>query len=250
LQPSPPAIVSPAPSPPAAAPWIAAPRPWSSAKWLAQHDEFVAQSRRGPYDVVFLGDSIAAFFATRGAAVWERDIAPLGTVADFGIEGDRTQFVLWRVQHGELDATNARVVVLMAGTNNLASATPESVARGIAADVAAVRAALPNAVVILNAIWPRGAKDAPARAAAATANAQIASLADGITVRWVDTGNAFLLPDGTIDRTLMPDALHPNEAGYDVWSAALRPALAAALAAPDQRASGRERRGSGRSIQR
>lgn len=250
MQPTPPAIVSPAPSPPAAAPWIAAPRPWGSAKWLAQHDDFVAQSRRGPYDVIFLGDSLAAFFATRGAVIWNRDIASLGTVADFGIEGDRTQFVLWRVQHGELDATSARVVVLMVGTNNLATATPESVARGIAADVDAVRAALPHAVVILNAIWPRGAKDAPARAAAAAVNARIMNLADGTAVRFVDAGAAFLLPDGTIDPTLMPDALHPNEGGYDVWSAALRGTLAAALAAPDQRASGRERRSSGRSIQR
>lgn len=227
----PPAVVSPAPSPPAAAPWIAAPRPWSQAAWLARHDAFVAQAQRGPYDVVFLGDSITAYFATRGATVWERDIAPLGAVADFGIDGDRTQFVLWRVLHGELDRTNARVVVLMIGSNNLASATPDGVARGIGATVDAVRAALPHAIVILNAILPRGAKDAPARAAAADVNARIARLADGTAVRWVDAGNAFLTADGTIDPALMPDALHPSAAGYDVWSAALHPALAAALAA-------------------
>jgi lysophospholipase L1-like esterase len=231
MQPSPPAVVSPAPSPPAAAPWIAAPRPWSQATWLAEHDDFVAQAQHGPYDVVFLGDSITAFFATRGATAWERDITPLGAVADFGIEGDRTQFVLWRVLHGELEPTNARVVVLMVGTNNLATATPENVARGVGAIVDAVHAALPHAIVILNAILPRGAKDAPARAATAEVNARIATLADGTSVRWVDATSAFLTADGTIGPALMPDALHPSAAGYDAWSAALRPALAAALAA-------------------
>ncbi|HEY4439978.1 MAG TPA: GDSL-type esterase/lipase family protein, partial [Candidatus Elarobacter sp.] len=197
MQPAPPAVVSPAPSPPAFAPWIAAARPWGNAAWLAQHDDFIAQSQRGPYDVVFIGDSLAAFFPTRGAPVWQNEIVPFGTVADFGIEGDRTQFVLWRIEHGELDATKARAVVLMIGTNNLASASPESVAHGIAADVAAIRAALPNATIVLDALWPRGAKDVPARAAAADVNLRIAALADGTSVRLVDCGANFLLSDGT-----------------------------------------------------
>ena len=141
VPPAPPAISTPSPSPapaasaaPLAGPWIAAPRPWNKAAWLAQHDGYVARARQGGIDVLFLGDSITEYFTTRGKDVWDRAIAPLGSVADFGISGDRTQFVLWRAQNGELDGTNARVVVLMIGTNNLASATPESIARGVACD--------------------------------------------------------------------------------------------------------------------
>ncbi len=146
------------PSPPAG-PWIAAARPWSEPKWLAQHDAFVARARQGGIDVLFLGDSITENFATRGAEVWDREIAPLGNVVDFGIGGDRTQFVLWRAQHGELAGSGARVVVLMIGTNNLSTATPANVARGVAAIVGTIRATLPDAVVVLNAVLPRGDRD-------------------------------------------------------------------------------------------
>jgi len=228
----PPAIVSPAPSPSAvlrAGAWIAAPRPWSTAKWLAEHNAFVARARQGGVDVLFLGDSISASFATRGKDVWEREIAPLGSVADFGISGDRTQFVLWRAQHGELDGTGARVVVLLIGTNNLASATPENIARGVAGIVDTVRAKLPNAVVVLNALLPRGAPGDPVRAKLADVNARIMMLADGAHVRWLDASAGFVDADGAIPATLMPDKLHPSAAGYGVWATALRPVLLDAL---------------------
>jgi beta-glucosidase len=233
---SPPAIVAPAQSPrpapsatPLGGPWIAAPRPWSKAKWLAQHDAFVARALQGGIDVLFLGDSIVENFAKRGKDVWYREIAPLGTVADFGISGDRTQFVLWRARNGELDGTNARVVVLMIGTNNLASATPENVARGVAAIVDTVRAKLPDAIVVLNALLPRGAPNDPVRAKLADVNARLALLADGTQVRWLDASAGFVTADGTIPAALMPDKLHPSAAGYDVWATALRPVLLDAL---------------------
>lgn len=179
--------------------------------------------------MLFLGDSITEFFPTRGKDAWDRQIAPLGTVVDFGISGDRTQFVLWRARNGELDGTNAQVVVVMAGTNNLASATAARVAGGVAAIVGTVRAKLPNAIVIVNALLPRGTPDDPLRAKLADVNARIAQLADGTHVRWLDAGAGFVAPDGTISDALMPDKLHPSSAGYDVWATALRPVLLDAL---------------------
>jgi lysophospholipase L1-like esterase len=205
-------------------------RPYGTAAWLARHDEFVARAQQGGLDVVFLGDSITDFFATRGAEAWNRDIAPLGAVADFGISGDRTQWLLWRVQHGELDGTGARVVVLMIGTNNLGAATPQNVARGVAAVVAAVQAKLPGATIVLNALLPRGTPDDPLRAKLADVNARLQPLADGTRVRWLDAGAGFLASDGTIPTELMPDGLHPAAPGYEVWATALRPVLQDALA--------------------
>jgi lysophospholipase L1-like esterase len=238
VPPTPPAIVSPAPtsapsplpsSTPLAGPWIAAPRPWSTEKWLAQHDAFVARAKQGNVDVLFIGDSLAEFFATRGKDVWDREITPLGNVVDFGIAGDRTQFVLWRVQNGELDGTNARVVVLMVGTNNLATATPENVARGVAAIVDVVRAKLPNATIVMNALFPRGDPDDPLRAKIADVNTRLAVLAGGAQVRWVNAGPGFITEAGTISPALMPDKLHPSPAGYEIWATALRPVLLDAL---------------------
>jgi len=213
--------VSPAP----AGPWIAVARPWGAATWLAQHDAFVTRARQGGIDVLFLGDSITENFATRGADVWNREIAPLGNVVDFGIGGDRTQFVLWRAQHGELAGSGARVVVLMVGTNNLATATPQNVVRGVSAIVDTVRAELPNAIVIVNALLPRGAAGDPARAKIAEVNARLAGLADGARVRYVDSGPGFVDAEGEVRPELMPDDLHPSAAGYEVWAAALRPVL-------------------------
>jgi beta-glucosidase len=206
-----------------------APRPWAKAAWLAQHDAFVARARRGNVDVLFLGDSITEFFVTRAPGVWNREIAPLGNAVDFGISGDRTQFVLWRVRNGELDGTNARVVVLMIGTNNLATAGPEDVARGVAAIVDTVRMKLPRAIVVLNALLPRGLPDDPLRAKTADVNTRIAALADGKNVRWLDASAGFLQAGGTIAPELMPDLLHPSPAGYEVWATALRPVLVDAL---------------------
>ena len=225
IPPSPPPLTAPNPGGPA----VAAPRPWAQADWRAQHDAFAARAAQGGIDVLFLGDSIAAFFTTRAGDVWNREIAPLGTVANFGIEGDRTQFVLWRVEHGELDGSQARVVVIMIGTNNLAAAQPAEIARGIAAIVAQVRARVPDAIVLLNAILPRGAPGDPLRAAAADVNARIATLADGEGVRFIDAGPRFVDAGGRIAPELMPDGLHLSPAGYEVWATVLRPAIADAL---------------------
>jgi len=223
--PPPPGLIAPSPYP-LHGTCIPEPRPGlTAAEWRARHDGFVARARNGGIDVLFIGDSITDFFPTRGKDVWQREIAPLGSVADFGIAGDRTQWLLWRVQNGELDGSGARVVVLMIGTNNLGSATPANVARGIASIVATVRAKLPGAIVILNAILPRGAPDDPLRARTAATNALIAPLADGVQVRWLDAGPGFLNADGTIPPALMPDGLHPSNDGYEIWATALRPVL-------------------------
>jgi lysophospholipase L1-like esterase len=197
---------------------------------MAQHDGYVTRAQQGGIDVLFLGDSITHLFPLRAPDVWDARIAPLGTVANFGIDGDRTQFVLWRAQNGELDGTGARVVVLMIGTNNLAAATPEAIARGIGAIVGVVRAKLPNAIVVLNAILPRGAAGDPARAQIAAVNGRIATLADGDRVRWVDAGPGFVDTSGALLPGLLPDGLHPSAAGYEVWATALRPVLLDALA--------------------
>lgn len=228
LPPKPPAIVAPVPAPRAGA-WIPTPRPWGAQEWILRHDAFVARAKQGGIDVLFLGDSITDFFTTRGVDAWQHQVETLGTAVDFGISGDRTQWLLWRVDHGELQGCGAKVVVLMIGTNNLGATTPENVARGIAGVLAAVRKRLPHAIVILNALLPRGTPDDPLRLKLAAVNGLIRPLADGEHVWWLDAGSGFLAPDGSIPTSLMPDGLHPSERGYEIWAAALRPVLDEAL---------------------
>lgn len=216
----------------------------SSAKWLTLHDGFVQIARHGGVDVLFLGDSITngwRYDATagipRGKAIWDRDFAPLHA-ANFGISGDRTQHVLWRIDHGELDGISPQVVVLLIGTNNTGTEldgktirnTPPEVIAGVTAVVQDIRAHLPRTKILLMAIFPRGKKDDPRRGQIAQINAAIAKLDDGVHVHFLDIGPKLLEPDGTLSTDIMPDLLHPDTRGYQIWADAIKGPLAALLA--------------------
>jgi lysophospholipase L1-like esterase len=118
--------------------------------------------------------------------------------------------------------------MLMNGTNNLGSNSNEEIVAGITKIVNLLHEKLPQTKVLLLGIFPRGAKaDDPARARIKAINQQIAKLDDGgKTVKYLDIGDKFLEPDGTLAREIMPDALHPNETGYQVWAAATAHTLA------------------------
>src|SRR5271169_5853760 len=85
--------------------------------WLARHEGFVAEAKKGGVDILFMGDSITDNWRSKGKNVWDKVYAPRHA-ANFGIGGDRTQHVLWRIENGELDGINPKVTVLMIGTNN------------------------------------------------------------------------------------------------------------------------------------
>ena len=214
---------------------IPAPRT-SPTNWLARHEGFVEIARQGGVDVLFLGDSITDFWRTRGSNVWNKYYAPRHA-ANFGISGDRTQHLLWRMGHGELDGVKPKVVVLMIGTNNtgkernsnvIRNAVPETIA-GVQAVVADIRTRLPESKILLLGIFPRGTLDDPQRAQVALVNSVIAKLDDGRMVKYLDIGPQFLAADGALTTDIMPDQLHPSEKGYQIWAAAMEPALAEML---------------------
>ena len=189
------------------------------AKWVQRHEGFVSLAKRGGIDLLFLGDSITDGWRGGGKAVWAKYWAPL-KAANFGISGDRTQHVLWRMQNGELEGIKPKLVVLMIGTNNTGkrNTTPEII-EGVTAVVKGLRAKLPASKVLLLAIFPRGEKaDQPIRAQLKEINAALAKLDDGRAVKFLDLGPKFLQADGTLSRDIMPDLLHPNEKGYQIWA--------------------------------
>ena len=200
--------------------------------WVARHEGFVQEAKKGGIDILFLGDSITDFWRNRGSNVWTKYYAPRHA-ANFGISGDRTQHVLWRMDHGELDGIKPKVVVLMIGTNNTGkekdtgknrNSVPETIA-GVQAVVRELRAKLPDSKILLLAIFPRGTLDDPQRAQVAVVNTVIAKLDDGKMVRYLDIDPKFLEADGTLPKDIMPDLLHPNERGYQIWADAMEPAL-------------------------
>ncbi|HTY88114.1 MAG TPA: platelet-activating factor acetylhydrolase IB subunit [Candidatus Acidoferrum sp.] len=212
---------------------IPAPR---DAGWVRRHEGFVQQARQGGIDLLFLGDSITDFWRSKGSNVWNRYYAPRHA-ANFGISGDRTQHVLWRVEHGELDGIKPKVVVLMIGTNNTGKENDRKTPRntvpqtieGVQAVVRELREKLPDSKILLLAIFPRGTLEDPQRAQVALINTVIAKLDDGKRVRYLDIGPNFLERDGALPASIMPDQLHPNERGYQIWAETMEPTLAGLL---------------------
>lgn len=201
--------------------------------WEKRHQEFLAEAKKGGINVLFLGDSITDFWRNRGSNVWNHYYAPLHA-ANFGISGDRTQHVLWRIDKGELDGIKPKVVVLMIGTNNtgkerdkktVRNTVPETI-EGVQAVVAEIRKRLPESKILLLGVFPRGATiDDPQRAEVALVNTVIAKLNDGKTIQYLDIGSCFLDDKGNLPRDIMPDSLHPNERGYQIWADAMNPTL-------------------------
>lgn len=202
-------------------------------RWMQRHEAFVAEAKQGGIQVLFLGDSITDFWRDTnpqrgGKAVWDREYAPLHA-ANFGISGDRTQNVLWRLEHGEADGYQPKVVVLMIGTNNTGlerDGTPRNttaeVVEGVTAVVHELRGKFPDAKILFLAIFPRGERDSPQRVQVAEVNQALAKLNDGQHVYFLDIGRRFLDAEGDIPRDIMPDLLHPSLKGYEIWADAIR----------------------------
>jgi len=197
--------------------------------WMKLHEAYLDRARQGNIDLLFLGDSITYGWGTserkgNGQAAWQRFYAPRNA-ANFGIGGDRTQHVLWRIENGEVDGIKPRVAVLMIGTNNAGANTADEIADGIKAIVRRLQEKLPETKVLLLGVFPRGPKPNPGRDKLNEVNEKIASLGDGKRVVYLDFGKQFLNDDGTISKEVMPDFLHLSPKGYRIWADAIEPTL-------------------------
>jgi lysophospholipase L1-like esterase len=198
-----------------------APRPGN---WMQQHEKFLDRAREGKIDLLFLGDSITAGWAGGGKDVWQRHYAPRNA-ANFGIGGDRTQHVLWRIENGEVDGIKPKVAVLMIGTNNSGQNSAGEIADGVREIVQRLQAKLPETRILLLGVFPRGQKPGATREKLTEVNTKLAGLEDGKMITYLDIGRSFLNEDGTISRDVMPDFLHLTPKGYQIWADAIEPTL-------------------------
>ena len=201
--------------------------------YLELHASFRERAQQGPVGLLFLGDSITRGWLEHGKVLWDKYYAP-HDAANFGIGGDRTMGLIWRIENGALDNMDPKVVVLLIGTNNTDLYSGEEITAGIARIVALIRERLPRTKVLLLGIFPRGPRvnkhgevdDHVARTNTITeANRHLAALDDGAWVRFLNLGPAYLNTDGSIPNELMPDQLHLSEAGYQRWAEAMNPLL-------------------------
>jgi len=201
-----------------------------------RHAKFNEVSKEGTAEVVFLGDSITQGWEGKGKAMWEQHFAPM-KAANFGIGGDRTEHVLWRLANGNFDGLKPKLVVLMIGTNNTGhqgregyACSAQQTADGVKEILAVLEKKAPQAKVLLLGIFPRGADAMDKfRIQNEATNAIVKTYADGKRVFWKDLGSVFLEKDGTLSKEIMPDLLHLNEKGYQMWAEAILPDVTALM---------------------
>jgi lysophospholipase L1-like esterase len=201
--------------------------------WLQRFDAKRAEcTTNTDVNIVFLGDSITHNWETQGKKVWAENFAegPYKAV-NCGISADRTENLIWRLEHGQLGPLVPKAFVLLIGTNNLGHRdSPCDTIAAIRRIVALLRIHYPTAKVVLHPIFPRGAKaDVPSRVRNEIVNRQIRFLADGERILWCDFNAKLLEADGTLTREMAPDLLHPSEAGYRIWASELKTFLDFAL---------------------
>jgi len=203
--------------------------------WVKRHESFNEVSKKGEAQLVFLGDSITQGWEKNGKDVWAKTWEPL-KAANFGIGGDRTEHVIWRLQNGNFDGLKPKLVVLMIGTNNTGhqgrpaaehggavyASSAEQTAEGVKMILDILGKKLSETKVLLLGIFPRGAtKDDAMRKQNVATNNLISGFADGKRIYYMDIGNTFLQPDGTLPKEIMPDLLHLNAKGYEMWAGAI-----------------------------
>jgi lysophospholipase L1-like esterase len=203
------------------------------------HQQLLAKAKAGGIDLYFEGDSITRRWGALDypdlLAHWTKTFHGWNA-ADFAWGGDRTENILWRLSNGELDGVNPKVIVLLAGTNNIGKepgdeAKVEDVTRGLKAIVDLCRKKAPAATIVLTAIFPRN--DNPAAMPTINRiNANLEQMADGKSIRFLDVNARLADANGTLFEGMTMDGLHPSLKGYEVWAEGLKPILTELLGPP------------------
>ncbi len=215
--------LAPASQPSAAATVVPAPR--ADAWWQQRHASMNERVKKGNADLLFIGDSITQGWEGAGKEVWAKAYAKRNAV-NLGIGGDRTQHVLWRLEHGNIEGIKPKLAVIMIGTNNSGGDSVADIADGVRSIVKKLRVELPEMKILLLGIFPRGEQPNNQRGALTQINQIIARLDDGEHVFFLDIGPRLVNDDGSLSKQIMPDFLHLSPKGYQIWADAIEPQVA------------------------
>ena len=196
---------------------------------IPRYQAINARARQGNVDLIFLGDSITQAWETIGIDEWIKRYEPRHAM-NAGCSADRTQHMLWRLDHGNIENLTPKLVVLLIGTNNLGHNPPAAISRGIKAIVEKLRTKLPSTKILIMGVFPRGKlADDPLRAQTTAVNAHTGNFDDGDMVHFLDIGDPLLTPDGMLNSELVFDGIHLSSNGYEVWGSAIESKVAELL---------------------
>jgi len=226
--------------------WAQADQPTPRADKNSQiaHRQFLTKGKQGRIDVYFEGDSITRRWGATDYPQllenWNKNFFGWNA-ADFGWGADRVENILWRLENGELDGVNPKVIVLLAGTNNVGGKIPpggidtavEDVTKGLRAVVRIMQSKAPDAVIVVIGIFPRN-DNVDVMPEIDRINANLANMADGRRIRYLNINDQLADRDGRLHDGMMNanDKLHPTVKGYQVWADGLKPLLTELLGPP------------------
>lgn len=212
---------------------------------MIAHEQLLEKAKKGRIDLYFLGDSITRRWGTSDEQYrnfyenWKENFWGWNA-GNFGWGGDTTQNVLWRLENGELDNVNPKVIVLSIGTNNIGKTSPtanpdpriEYVSKGIKKILELCQRKAPNAKIILMSIFPRN-DNIEVMLTIIAINKKISKFADGKKIKFVDVTKKMADKGGKLfDGITVPDKLHLDLKGYQVWADAIKPTLKKWLGKP------------------
>jgi len=200
---------------------------WAIDWWLPRHQEKVALAQQGNIDLLMIGDSITHGWDNKGAglATWQQHFGDINSL-NIGFGGDRTENVLWRLAHQGVDGISPKLAVIMIGTNNTGHRMeqPHYIAKGVHEIVTELKQQLPNTKLLLLGIFPRGELPTDKlRINNNSTNQLLANIAQQQQILYADINQHFLTDQGELTTEIMPDLLHPNKKGYEIWAQALTP---------------------------
>lgn len=201
---------------------------WAQSWWMPRHEAKLKELKElGDVELLMIGDSITHGWENQGKPIWEKFYGKRKAF-NIGFSGDRTEQVLWRFENGEIDGIKPKVAVIMIGTNNTGHRQdpPEETSAGIEAIIEQLHEKSSETNILLLAIFPRGEKpDDELRKINDAINERIEKFAESPKITFLDIGDKFLDKDGTLPKDIMPDLLHPNLEGYEIWAKAIEPTL-------------------------
>ena len=196
--------------------------------WFARHAKKIGEMSKGDIDLLMVGDSITHNFESVGAKVWKKYFEPLKAI-NLGFGGDRTNHVLWRLNHLPQLKKAPKAAVVLIGTNNICwgSDKPKQAAAGVQAVARKLSDLYPEMKILVLGVFPRRRKlDHPHRKQINELNSYLPELLKGMeNVTLLDIGPAFLDEKGFLPKEIVPDTTHPNEKGYEIWAKAIEPEL-------------------------
>jgi lysophospholipase L1-like esterase len=223
-------------------PYLATPRTDQNSQ--IAHTELLQKAKTGRIDIYFLGDSITRRWGTSDPKYshflenWRTNFFGWNA-GNFGWGADKTQHILWRLANGELDNVNPKIIVLLAGTNNVGNQSPQrnvdlqatEIARGIKAILDLCRKKAPRATIILMGITPRN-DNIGVMPVINSINRRLEKFADGKRIRYLNINEKLADKDGKLFEGVANDGLHLEVKGYQIWADALKPIFNSLLGPP------------------